>query len=106
MKGHVIGTPEYAAPEGGASCTDKADIYSASLILLEMLCPRFTTIMERVATLEGFRRSKFVPNYIVQHMNVWYQLMTSMSDVNPKSRPSAKELYRKIRSLQHHASAS
>ncbi|KFG55582.1 eIF2 kinase IF2K-A (incomplete catalytic triad), partial [Toxoplasma gondii FOU] len=36
-KGEVIGTPAYAAPEGGGLCDEKADIYSSALILLELL---------------------------------------------------------------------
>lgn len=55
VKGLVIGTPGYTAPEGGALCTEKADVFSAALILLELLCPRFGTAMERYKTLENFR---------------------------------------------------
>lgn len=55
VKGLLIGTPGYTAPEGGALCTEKADVFSASLILLELLCPRFKTAMERYKTLENFR---------------------------------------------------
>lgn len=54
-KGLVIGTPGYTAPEGGALCTEKVDVFSAALILLELLCPRFGTTMERHQTLENFR---------------------------------------------------
>lgn len=50
-----IGTPVYTAPEGGAKCTEKADVFSAALILLELLCPRFGTVMERYETLNNFR---------------------------------------------------
>lgn len=67
VQGLVIGTPGYTAPEGGALCTEKADVFSASLILLELLCPRFGTAMERYKTLENFRvRQKVrIMTYIV-----------------------------------------
>lgn len=55
VKGLMIGTPGYTAPEGGALCTEKADVFSAALILLELLCPRFGTAMEKYKTLENFR---------------------------------------------------
>lgn len=55
VKGLVIGTPGYTAPEGGGLCTEKADVFSAALIFLELLCPRFGTAMERYTTLENFR---------------------------------------------------
>eukprot|EP00371_Babesia_bovis_P002410 XP_001611057.1 PK4 protein kinase [Babesia bovis T2Bo] len=54
---HIIGTPGYTAPEGGFNCSEKADIYSASLILLELLSPRFKTSMERFAVLENYRNA-------------------------------------------------
>lgn len=60
MKGQIIGTPQYTAPEGGAFCTEKADIYSAALILLELLCPRPKTVMERMRVQEQFRTEKKV----------------------------------------------
>lgn len=65
-KGEVIGTPAYAAPEGGGLCDEKADIYSGALILLELLCPRFTTVMERVRTLEDFKLNYAVREAICQ----------------------------------------
>lgn len=82
-KGEVIGTPAYAAPEGGGLCDEKADIYSGALILLELLCPRFTTVMERVKTLEDFKL-----NYLVRasHACVWKSAVACSPPVPPVGR--------------------
>lgn len=63
QNGQVIGTPSYAAPEGGVDCTEKADIYSAGLVLFELLSPPFTTVHEKLSLLANFRKhqvSKFL----------------------------------------------
>ncbi|KJP85839.1 PEK protein kinase [Plasmodium fragile] len=99
LKGQIIGTPGYTAPEGGALCDEKADIYSAALILLELLCPRFNTIMERYKRLNDFRNYYAVPDYVKVHLNPWYILMLQMSKPNPAERPSAADLYSKIKVL-------
>ncbi|GAW81749.1 eukaryotic translation initiation factor 2-alpha kinase [Plasmodium gonderi] len=99
LKGQIIGTPGYTAPEGGALCDEKADIYSAALILLELLCPRFNTIMERYKRLNDFRNYYAVPDYVKIHLNPWYILMLQMSKPNPADRPSAADLYSKIKVL-------
>ncbi|SBT37680.1 eukaryotic translation initiation factor 2-alpha kinase, putative (PK4) [Plasmodium ovale wallikeri] len=99
LKGQIIGTPGYTAPEGGALCDEKADIYSAALILLELLCPRFNTIMERYKRLNDFRNYYSVPDYVKIHLNPWYILMLQMSKPNPADRPSAADLYSKIKVL-------
>ncbi|CRH00855.1 protein kinase PK4, putative [Plasmodium relictum] len=99
LKGQIIGTPGYTAPEGGALCDEKADIYSAALILLELLCPRFNTIMERYKRLNDFRNYYTVPDYVKIHLNPWYILMLQMSKPNPADRPSASDLYSKIKVL-------
>ncbi|SCO93103.1 eukaryotic translation initiation factor 2-alpha kinase, putative [Plasmodium malariae] len=99
LKGQIIGTPGYTAPEGGALCDEKADIYSAALILLELLCPRFNTIMERYKRLNDFRNYYTVPDYVKIHLNPWYILMLQMSKPKPADRPSAADLYSKIKVL-------
>jgi serine/threonine protein kinase len=68
VKGLLIGTPGYTAPEGGALCTQKADIFSASLILLELLSPRFSTSMERFQTLECFRTQQIVKCFSYRYL--------------------------------------
>eukprot|EP00922_Rhytidocystis_sp_ex-Travisia-forbesii_P011846 GHVS01017647.1.p1 GENE.GHVS01017647.1~~GHVS01017647.1.p1 ORF type:complete len:254 (+),score=65.42 GHVS01017647.1:2-763(+) len=97
--GEVIGTPGYTAPEGGAFCDEKADIYSAGLILLELLCPRFETIMERYETLGLFRSSHKVPEFIRVNLQPWYMLLKRMGRPNPSDRPSATEVYRNVKAI-------
>ncbi|UKK00887.2 eukaryotic initiation factor-2 alpha kinase-A [Theileria orientalis] len=97
VRGQVIGTPGYTAPEGGGNCTEKVDIYSAALILLELLCPKFNTVMERLETLERFRSKREVPSFIKERYNPWYELMVKMGDANPENRPSADQVYRQLK---------
>merc|ERR1711959_35015 len=59
-----VGTPGYLAPEGSTNSTDKSDVYTASLILLELLCPRFETIMERQELLDNFRCKGSLPPHL------------------------------------------
>lgn len=98
VQGLVIGTPGYTAPEGGALCTEKADVFSASLILLELLCPRFETAMERYKTLENFRMRQKIPDHITMYLSPWADLMKRMGAVNPRDRPSADMIYRSTKS--------
>ncbi|PHJ23178.1 eif2 kinase if2k-a (incomplete catalytic triad) [Cystoisospora suis] len=98
-KGEVIGTPAYAAPEGGGLCDEKADIYSGALILLELLCPRFTTVMERVKTLEDFKLNYAAPEHIRLHMLPWYLLMKEMARPEPQHRPSAHAVLKQVKML-------
>ncbi|UKJ88493.2 eukaryotic initiation factor-2 alpha kinase-A [Theileria orientalis] len=97
VRGQVIGTPGYTAPEGGGNCTEKVDIYSAALILLELLCPKFNTVMERLETLERFRSKREVPQFIKERYSPWYELMVKMGDANPENRPSADQVYRQLK---------
>ncbi|BAM39657.1 eukaryotic initiation factor-2 alpha kinase-A [Theileria orientalis strain Shintoku] len=99
VRGQVIGTPGYTAPEGGGNCTEKVDIYSAALILLELLCPKFNTVMERLETLERFRSKREVPPFIKERYNPWYELMVKMGDANPENRPSADQVYRQLKAI-------
>ncbi|KAK2197734.1 bifunctional Quinoprotein alcohol dehydrogenase-like superfamily/Protein kinase domain/Protein kinase-like domain superfamily/Protein kinase [Babesia duncani] len=89
-----IGTPGYAAPESGVSCTPKVDIYSCALILLELLCPRFETVMERLSVLEKFRRTRAIPEYLASEprLEFWCTLMRRMIDKNPNNRPTSPEI--------------
>ncbi|KAH8584893.1 kinase domain [Cryptosporidium sp. chipmunk genotype I] len=99
VRGQVIGTPGYTAPEGGALCNEKADIYSAALILLELLCPRFTTAMERIHVLDSFRSKGVVPVCIMKNHDAWIPLLRSMTYQDPEFRPSAENTYRIVKDL-------
>ncbi|CDR94646.1 PK4 protein kinase, putative [Babesia bigemina] len=99
LPGQLIGTPGYAAPEGGFNCSEKADIFSAALILLELLSPRFHTVMERFTVLENFRNTGRVPEFIEQELSPWHRLLTEMADRVPQRRPSAVEVQKKLKGL-------
>lgn len=49
------GTPMYMPPEGNVP-DGSTDIFAIGLIMLQLLCPRFTTSMERQRVLEDFKR--------------------------------------------------
>ncbi|ORM39360.1 Eukaryotic translation initiation factor 2-alpha kinase 1 [Babesia sp. Xinjiang] len=97
VPGHIIGTPGYTAPEGGFHCSEKADIYSAALILLELLSPRFNTVMERLAVLDTFRKSSNVPDFIATELRPWHDLLIEMGSKTPELRPSAVEIQKRLK---------
>lgn len=99
LPGQVIGTPGYTAPEGGVNCTEKADIFSAALILLELLSPRFSTAMERFAVLETFRNTRRVPAFISSELKPWHELLQKMADPVPQNRPSAADIQKTLKDI-------
>merc|ERR1712093_553950 len=60
----IVGTPGYLAPEGSRHSSDKSDVYTASLILLELLCPRLLTAMERNQLLDDFKCDGKLPAHL------------------------------------------
>eukprot|EP00914_Ancora_sagittata_P001918 GHVO01004448.1.p1 GENE.GHVO01004448.1~~GHVO01004448.1.p1 ORF type:complete len:201 (-),score=20.86 GHVO01004448.1:155-757(-) len=99
ISGRFVGTPGYTAPEGGGLCTEKADIYTAALVLLELMCPRFTTIMERLLVLEKFRAVQETPKYIRDNLPEWNDLLVAMSYHDPGLRPSASGVYAAVKQI-------
>eukprot|EP01069_Polyplicarium_translucidae_P005535 Polyplicarium_translucidae@DN2806_c0_g1_i1.p1 len=97
VRGRLIGTPGYAAPEGGAFCTGKADVFSAALILLELLCPRFNTAMERLKTLEKFRITGECPAFLDGALPEWCGLLHAMGQHDPPRRPAAAVVYSRVK---------
>jgi len=93
----TVGTPAYIAPEGGAQATAKADVFSAALIVLELLCPPFATGMERARVFEALRERNNVPDHIDTGLPKHGKLLREMAQVAPEDRPSAKEVYDKLR---------
>ncbi|EZG64345.1 putative protein kinase [Gregarina niphandrodes] len=90
-QGAVIGTPSYAAPEGGVACTEKADIYSCGLVLVELLSHKMTTAHERHQLLGQYRERGILPAYF-QHdaFAGWRLLINRMCARLPTDRPSAE----------------
>jgi len=95
----LVGTPAYAAPEGGASARWHADIYSAALIILELLCPPYGTVMERVKVLEAFRERQEVPAFVDAGLPEHAALLRRMARRNPEDRPSAEEVHAELKRI-------
>ena len=88
-----VGTYLYAAPEiktGTYSYTEKCDIYSMGVVLVEMLS-NFNTGMERALTLEKLQTGAF-PDSFMERFPELATLARRMLDVDPSGRPSCHEI--------------
>jgi len=94
-----VGTPAYCAPEGGINATSSADIFSAALIILELLCPPFTTSMERVTVLQAFRERSALPPHVDERLPHHAGLLRKMASHNPDDRPTAEEVHQTLKRL-------
>eukprot|EP01053_Blabericola_migrator_P001446 Blabericola_migrator_1__1445@NODE_137_length_13158_cov_138_292491_g119_i0_p1_GENE_NODE_137_length_13158_cov_138_292491_g119_i0NODE_137_length_13158_cov_138_292491_g119_i0_p1_ORF_typecomplete_len1875_score333_90Pkinase/PF00069_25/2_7e05Pkinase/PF00069_25/2_7e30Pkinase_Tyr/PF07714_17/0_0071Pkinase_Tyr/PF07714_17/4_7e24Kdo/PF06293_14/2e08Pkinase_fungal/PF17667_1/7_8e06WaaY/PF06176_11/1_1e05FTA2/PF13095_6/5FTA2/PF13095_6/0_0046Kinaselike/PF14531_6/5_5e05APH/PF01636_23/0_00013RIO1/PF01163_22/0_00026Y len=102
-KGQLIGTPGYVAPEGGGNCSEKVDIYTAALILLELLSPRFKTVFERLKSLEAFRNDQTLPEFFdLPPYTGWQSLMLAMTNKDPTMRPSAQTILKILKTCSTH----
>jgi len=101
-----VGTALYCAPEGGARATKPADIFSAALIILELLCPPFKTHMERVQVLGAFRDRGELPAHINEHHAAHAGLLGAMAHRDPAGRPSAQQVHQRLKQLNPRARAS
>ncbi|CAJ1356921.1 unnamed protein product [Effrenium voratum] len=97
------GTPGYIAPEifmsgrkGQDACSDKVDIYSCAVILLELLLQPFRTQMERVITLDKFNQHKIVPGFIAARLPKTRSLLQGMAESDPAARLSAEEVCKRF----------
>lgn len=107
LAGVMIGTPSYAAPEGGVNCSEKADIYSAALILLELLSHGMKTSHERQKLLSNFRNQTSYPEYFQDgNFDGWKLLLQCMSHVDPKRRPSAETILSLIKTCNYEVSST
>jgi len=94
-----VGTAAYCAPEGGARAAASADIFSAALIILELLCPPFSTTMERRAVLGAFREQHALPSHIEDKLPEHASLIRKMAHQDPGSRPTASEAHAELKRL-------
>jgi serine/threonine protein kinase len=91
-----VGTPGYIAPECGSFFSDKSDVYAASFILLELLCPKVMTSME----LDAFRQHGRLPAHLCPYgdsqgeMAPFGKLLVQMRSTLSKERPNAAECYK------------
>jgi len=95
----VVGTPGYCAPEGGADAAAPADIFSAALVILELLCPPLETDMERVRVLEDLRERQSLPAHVEQEFPEHATLLKCMARQTPQDRPSAEEAHAILKRL-------
>merc|ERR1719148_543665 len=94
-----VGTALYCAPEGGARATKSADIFSAALIILELLCPPFKTFMERAEVLGAFRDRGELPAHIDEHLAEHAKLLRAMACRDPVERPSAQKVHQMLKQM-------
>lgn len=94
-----VGTPAYCAPEGGANAGAPADIFSAGLVILELLCPPFNTFMERAQVLEALRERGDVPEHIRLNLPHHARLLRRMVSREPENRPTAGEVHAELKRL-------
>ncbi|AFZ79644.1 protein kinase domain containing protein [Theileria equi strain WA] len=89
----MVGTLHYMAPEQivGDAYDEKVDIYSAGVVLFEMLSPPFRTSMERTEILSSFSTlNKQWPEGFRDRVDYrLLKLLESMLHVDPNKRPSA-----------------
>jgi len=89
------GTAAYASPEQrlGKPCCAKSDIYSAGILLAELLYP-VRTHMERSVLIEGLREGR-VPKTAVSCPDA-VALVLQMTHPEPQQRPNASEVLRDL----------
>lgn len=98
-EGGKVGTPAYCAPEGGARAGAPADVFSAALVILELLSPPFGTSMERARVLETLREHQAVPDHLERTLPDHAWLLRRMARREPKSRPTAEEAHAELKRL-------
>jgi len=91
----VVGTRGYMPPEGSSLTSDRSDVYAASLVLLELLCPRAATDTEQLSTLDVFRQSGRLPKHLrgQGELAAFGKLLQRMRSDRPQDRPPAAEAY-------------
>jgi eukaryotic translation initiation factor 2-alpha kinase 4 len=93
-----IGTPNYTAPEVRSSIgayNSKVDMYSLGIIFFEM-CYRPVVGMERSEVLQGLREKepKLPSDFKIKERAVQAEIILSLLDHNPRTRPSSSDLLR------------
>ncbi|XP_065316867.1 probable serine/threonine-protein kinase DDB_G0268642 isoform X1 [Gordionus sp. m RMFG-2023] len=91
-----IGTSLYSAPEQNNSSTNgnydfKVDIYSAGIILYELL-KDFNTESERIKSLMNIKNLDNFDVSLKENYSIYEKLVLKCIDINPSNRPRAKNL--------------
>merc|ERR1712151_665126 len=99
VDGLQVGTPAYCAPEGGARAGASADVFSAALVILELLCPPFGTTMERAKVLSDLRERRVVPEHVRNALPEHAELVRRMASFSPEERPTAEDVHADLKRL-------
>jgi hypothetical protein len=96
----IVGTPTYMAPEvaSGAPPDGRADVYSAGIVLFELLFGRPPFRGSTVADVLRARRKGAIVRPAGVPDDLWNAL-TAMLDTEPAARPSAGDAARRLREL-------
>ena len=88
-----IGTSTYLSPEQelNKNYNEKVDIYALGLILCEMCC-KFSTLHERISTLNDLKQSGELPDKLKKDFPIEVQIIQMMTERDPNNRPSAQDL--------------
>jgi serine/threonine protein kinase len=97
------GTPGYTPPEGNLKDVS-TDIYAVALIMLELLCPRFTTNMARESALDRFRHEQppQLPASLSEseYLTPLAELVKEMGSHDPTKRPNVKEISTRMKAFR------
>lgn len=99
----TIGTPSYASPEqlaGQSHLGTSTDVYSLGLVLAELICP-VQTQMERAAVLESVRIRRELPKDAAAAFPALASLVLWMTAPEASKRPSARDVLRTARQVEH-----
>eukprot|EP00004_Rigifila_ramosa_P017586 TRINITY_DN4283_c0_g1_i5.p1 TRINITY_DN4283_c0_g1~~TRINITY_DN4283_c0_g1_i5.p1 ORF type:complete len:946 (-),score=165.18 TRINITY_DN4283_c0_g1_i5:99-2936(-) len=88
-----VGTATYASPEQlrGHSYSEKTDIFSLGIILLE-LYSHFDTAMERARTITALKRDLVVPTALQRDFPSIASVLLALVAPDPHSRPNTAEI--------------
>ncbi len=70
---------------------EKVDIYALGLILCEMCC-KFSTLHERISTLNDLKNFGRVPKKLLENCPLEVDIILMMTNKDPEKRPSAVDL--------------
>mmetsp|Transcript_75249 Transcript_75249/g.243308 ORF Transcript_75249/g.243308 Transcript_75249/m.243308 type:complete len:572 (-) Transcript_75249:295-2010(-) len=94
------GITVYCAPEGASHATAASDIFSAAVIILELLCPPIWGSVTSGAALAALRERCELPHHIEEGLPGHAELLRRMASPRPEDRPTAAEAYATLKKLR------
>jgi hypothetical protein len=96
----IVGTPTYMAPEvaAGTSPDGRADVYSAGIVLFELLFGRPPFRGATIAEVVRARRNGVIERPAGVHDDLW-DALTAMLDTEPAARPTAGDAARRLHDI-------